>query len=246
MKFECIKCGICCKNLIGKIKESSLLASGEHLNAVFLAQPIDKIGLSVFDWEKEIMEEEGRKLDIQVRFLPLHFLVDKIDEKAVVLSWMLSHINCPFLKNDECLIYEKRPLICRSYPITFLEIKKSFDGFDIDIEISKECPKIVEIEFDENVYFDEFVRKYYEIYGETFKDAVLLFLVNSFVRNLIKILIEKDLIFVGRIEEINVKKMFEQKVGFVDYLEENKILGRNELKESLKNLERIAERIVKG
>lgn len=64
------------------------------------------------------MEEEARAAGIRFRTAPVAVVLNQIDEKAIVLRWMLDHDTCPFLSSgNDCSIYSERPLTCRAFPL---------------------------------------------------------------------------------------------------------------------------------
>ena len=104
--FECTKCGVCCSDTEHKTRHILLLQSD--------AEKISrKTSLSPEDFSDCV---SGRE--------PYVFEMKKIDGK------------CYFLKGNQCIIYELRPLICRFYPFEF---KFSADQNCYQFEATREC-----------------------------------------------------------------------------------------------------------
>lgn len=94
--FECLKCGNCCRNF-GSDGSFS--------------------GLPLFEWEKEEFEKIAKEKKINLEIKPTNILFDKMSKEYVCLTFSMKNQPCPFLKNNVCSIYEKRPIVCRSFPL---------------------------------------------------------------------------------------------------------------------------------
>lgn len=87
--FECNRCGYCCRNIL------------EVFEGV-------KRGLPLTEKETELFKS--------------NFISPKLgfglNEPSIVVLYQLNVNVCPYVTNkNECEIYDKRPLICRSFPI---------------------------------------------------------------------------------------------------------------------------------
>jgi Fe-S-cluster containining protein len=104
-----VKCGICCGNTQERIRHILLLEEEAEKIASATNQ-------SISDFASEI---ENRT--------PYLYEMKKKAENG----------KCVFLKQNHCIIYSKRPLICRFYPfgLTINEQKKT-------VYYTKECPGI--------------------------------------------------------------------------------------------------------
>jgi Fe-S-cluster containining protein len=81
----------------------------------FLVNP-NNSGLALFFDEKELLIKEAKNKGIELSIKPFRAFMAK-NNKIIVFKWFLNHDACPFLINDSCAIYDKRPLICRSFPL---------------------------------------------------------------------------------------------------------------------------------
>jgi len=89
-KFQCKQCGKCCTE--------------------FRLLPL-------FEWETKELKKIAKEKKIKISIKPnLYFLDKKSNTVFVYLYGMFNH-PCPFLKRKRCSIYDKRPLICRQFPI---------------------------------------------------------------------------------------------------------------------------------
>jgi len=87
VRFQCIKCGICCGDT--KEKTRCILLSRAEADQIAKAtsQPISKFAAKI----------EGKA--------PYSYVMKKRENGK-----------CAFLENDRCTVYSLRPLICRFYP----------------------------------------------------------------------------------------------------------------------------------
>lgn len=78
--------------------------------------PPNHSGIGIFREEKDKLLELAKNLGVNLSVKPFRGVLLKSGE-VLVFKWFINHNNCPFLKNNECLIYLDRPLICRSFPL---------------------------------------------------------------------------------------------------------------------------------
>lgn len=87
IRFKCIKCGICCGNTEKKTRHILLLQKEANKIADAIKQPIDSFAIEIV----------GKS--------PYCYEMKKTKEGK-----------CIFLKRNRCILYSKRPLICKYYP----------------------------------------------------------------------------------------------------------------------------------
>ena len=87
VRFQCIKCGICCGDTNEKTRCILLLRAEADQIAKATLQPISKFAAKI----------EGKE--------PYSYVMKKRENGK-----------CVFLENDRCIVYSLRPLICRFYP----------------------------------------------------------------------------------------------------------------------------------
>jgi len=88
-EFQCLRCSTCCRNLL------------ENQNNVLRGLPLTEKETSLFP-----PEAVAPKLALGV------------DKPEKVILFQLKVGCCPFVNNqNECQIYPKRPLMCKSFPI---------------------------------------------------------------------------------------------------------------------------------
>ncbi len=108
IKFKCIRCGICCGDTADKIR-----------HVLVLRNELEKIIQST----NQEMSEFAHKIN---NCLPYEFELNKTNKK------------CIFLKENQCTIYEIRPMICRFYPFELSLSTNNLHKFNF----TKECPGI--------------------------------------------------------------------------------------------------------
>ncbi|HLE05874.1 MAG TPA: YkgJ family cysteine cluster protein [Candidatus Nanoarchaeia archaeon] len=134
----------CCRNLEYRKLGEYDLDTKRYLH--FLV-PNGMIGLSVFNDEKETLEKEG------VKFIPMRGVISSKGH-PVIIKWLMDYTDCPLLKENKCMAYEKRPLICRLYPLMpplLCEKGKK--------EISAYCPHIKITTEEMITNFDKFIKR---------------------------------------------------------------------------------------
>ena len=87
VRFQCVKCGICCGDTKEKTRHILLLGTEAEQIAKATLQPISQFTVKIKDKA------------------PYSYEMKKTEDGK-----------CVFLENDHCTIYSVRPLICRFYP----------------------------------------------------------------------------------------------------------------------------------
>ena len=138
--------------------------------------------LALFEWEKERLL--GLKPDLDVR----PGVTAKAGRMTIILQWGLRSKTsvCPFLKlnqdgTKECSIYDKRPMVCRAFPLS----RSGLNG--TDELISVDCPRAtVPFSQDERVARSEFFSRMGGYYGEVFDAAFRLDAARFWMRDMVK------------------------------------------------------------
>ena len=86
--FSCQGCAKCCSNLIVR----------------------EKAGLMLLPEEVSLFPEALIKPCLAIGTFPQ-------DRKFIILTFQLTEMVCPYLKDKKCMIYNKRPVSCRAYPV---------------------------------------------------------------------------------------------------------------------------------
>ncbi|KKK41133.1 MAG: hypothetical protein Lokiarch_45770 [Candidatus Lokiarchaeum sp. GC14_75] len=112
LRFNCTRCGNCCsdKNTLVNLTYSDILRISKSLR-LDLKELIDVIGFFIF--EKELSGNDLKKMVIS----PIK------TEKGLAFVGLVKNKfgECYFYnrKNKECLIYNIRPMFCRTFPFSF-------------------------------------------------------------------------------------------------------------------------------
>lgn len=107
--FECNGCGLCCADTDHKLRHILMLESEAEEISAQTGKPIEEFA----------GESSGTQ--------PYIYEMKKVQG------------NCVFLKDNKCIIYELRPLICRFYPF---ELKYDADKGTHVFTATPECPMI--------------------------------------------------------------------------------------------------------
>jgi len=165
-RFSCQRCGICCTNIGGRFSDSEIrrIEKGfrelEKLGIYLAISPKD-FSIPLFPEEVKTLLRLSKELKIDFHPLPKLFLVDSKSKSCIVVEWDLGAGSCPFYDIEKgCLVYENRPLACRSFPVIL-----GLDGY----ELLKLCPQtrcldlsseeIEKIFVEEVTYAKEFLKR---------------------------------------------------------------------------------------
>jgi Fe-S-cluster containining protein len=107
--FECNRCGLCCGDTEHKTRHILLLESEAESTSAETALPIED------------------------------FAIENSSTPPYIYEMKKPEGKCSFLKNNQCTIYETRPLICRFYPF---ELKFDQDKKTHVFKYTLECPTI--------------------------------------------------------------------------------------------------------
>ncbi len=152
-KFECLKCGACCKNF--------------GSNGSFS-------GLPIFEWEKQEFEKFAKEKAIYLNINPSNIIYDKKSKTYVNISYFMKNQPCPFLKDNKCSIYNHRPIVCRSFPLARNPL---IDNEPLSRSCFMHCPNFNSESFlkenlgiDENNSFmieeNKLIKEYQKFFGE--------------------------------------------------------------------------------
>lgn len=89
----------------------------------------------VYPEESDILTVLAKAKNIEVSFLEEDILPDMKNKKIIVPRYSIKPDEkniCPFLKNNQCSIYDQRPLSCRAYPIIIYGLESNNFSMDID------------------------------------------------------------------------------------------------------------------
>ena len=124
------------KNEEERIKRAIFMKTG-----VIYGFPLKKLGLSITFEEKTILEKAAARLKINIRILPKKIFVT--ERGVIVYDYFIDSDSCPFLKNNNCQVYEIRPKICRDFP------KTKYDNRNFEIFCSQN--NIIKNDYDETL-----------------------------------------------------------------------------------------------
>ena len=213
--FHCEKCTNCCKNLFKEQEKS--------------------FGLTLFDFEAEILKKEAKKKKIALSLGPVNFIADKVSKKAIVLLWSIENKECPFLDKKECVIYENRPLVCRAFPVVSTGIRGNRPMIR-----SMLCPNEIGTSLGDKDKLSIALKKLMRRYEENFLSCYLLEKIEENEKNVIEILIKEE-----KIKSRKEKKGF-RFIGLMEYFRKNEISDESYekgLAEEIKTLSKTREEL---
>ena len=123
-RFACQRCGGCCSSHMAAHSAHDELAfdaisRANECGPIFYSKRLVS-GIGLWDSEKEMAEKSAAQIGLKAEILPEIFFFDSNARACVVLSWKMK-APCPFLSGEGCLIYEKRPMVCREWPVVAAE-----------------------------------------------------------------------------------------------------------------------------
>jgi len=147
-KFKCIQCGECCSHIRGMISEDEKKFLKEYAYGKLpLIQlfPIERMSFPLFDFEAKRFKEWEKQVNINAKIMPSRVILDLNTNKSIIVTYYMDYDSCPFLKDNKCLIYDKkRSFICRLFPFNkgpFLKTGEELKKKDM----FGSCPSIKDI-----------------------------------------------------------------------------------------------------
>jgi hypothetical protein len=128
VRFECVKCGNCCrdKNLIITITDKDTIRLANHLKCDL------KEILSKYIGFYQVRKELENRLVFPA--------ISTYRGNAFLGLRKKSDGSCLFLREDNlCEIYAARPMVCRSFPFTF-EVKEGWLSWGLMAKAEEICP----------------------------------------------------------------------------------------------------------
>ncbi|MBS7247653.1 MAG: YkgJ family cysteine cluster protein [Candidatus Jordarchaeales archaeon] len=138
MKFECLKCGRCCK-------DEKTIVTLTHRDLIRLAEAIEMD-------EKELVKHV--LVFYQVNEDTEAFLafpsIETYRGKAIMGLRKRKDGSCIFLEENTCSVYPSRPMTCRTFPFTF-SVQDGWLKYGVATRAKDICPGIGKgMEIDEN------------------------------------------------------------------------------------------------
>ena len=159
-KFSCLKCGVCCANIRQKIEsdDSDFIKANLFGNSpIVQLVSVEDMSLPIWPWEAEILRKKAEELKVKADIKPFRTVFDINKNKSLILSYFIDHDLCPFLKENQCIVYNHRPLVCRQFPIQTIGLEKS--------PVFAKCPALDNTSFVNKEEINDF-------FGESYHSAV--------------------------------------------------------------------------
>lgn len=118
LKYECLKCGVCCYEIPGEYSKRIPLYPEEVNRLIQIAD----------------------KRDIEFKVIEDLVFPDILNKKIIVLTYKIKfereNQSCPFYtKKEGCTIQKIKPLACKAYPLSL----KQQDAYNFQIDIDPLC-----------------------------------------------------------------------------------------------------------
>lgn len=153
--FQCTGCGDCChfreeKKLGVKDEQNYKNYMYKNFGIIYLAD-LSNITISIFPEEAEILNKIAKERKIKMLIKPKRAIYTK-ENNLVIMDYFIDHDVCPFFdeKTKRCTVYEYRPLICRSYPLTSTKSygkckykKLKFEEYGEEMEYAKKLESLI-------------------------------------------------------------------------------------------------------
>ena len=260
-KFQCKECGQCCSHIRGIIpeEEKEFLKENAYGKLPLIQLfPIEKMSFPLFDFEAKRFKKWQDEVNINAKILPSRVILDLNTNKAIVVTYYMDYDSCPFLKNNRCLIYDKkRAFICRLFPFNkgpFLNTGETLkklpneceDGLEKPLAFLKQdmfgsCPSIKELLPKlNNQDKKELVSQLHVAFGETFLDIIEYDHLTEWVNRLIITLMKEKHIKPAMNYPYNflLKRINNsEKIDLMDFLEEKGIKTKEEIENLIKRFD---------
>lgn len=235
-KFECKKCGHCCRYL-RRTRELDLTT--EEKRPLYILPGIEQTWLSLYEWEVDDFLAAARKLGREVKIIPVLIAIDQLTNTPLGLVWQLFMDKCPFLNESNlCDIYEKRPLICRLFPVrrSGMFLKTSTLKYE---DIFLDCKSLSQLELPVSSVMEreQFLRAMHEFFGEIYIYSFHQERTQMMLIELLKQLESQNIIKLARGRPVKyVRNMVDRKgvAGLFEFLGEVKKVDRQYLEESMR------------
>jgi Fe-S-cluster containining protein len=175
-KFECKKCGRCCRNFGGF--------------------------LPIWGWEADELKKIAKEKNISLELKPAELWADEKTGLVWCFQIRLANEPCPFLLDNQCSIYKNRPLICKSFPLGhsyLIDLGESKNKLSFG-----NCPNFDAEKF--MMGFNSIPESKKIIEDEMFVSSFQLDGIKKFISETMKDLVENKKIKLKRINESDYKK----------------------------------------
>lgn len=243
-KFHCQQCGKCCSFIRGKIsKEEKEFIEKYAFGKLPLIQlfPVDKMAFPLFDFEAKRFKKWEQEVNINAKIKPSRVILDLNSNKAIVVTYYMDYSSCPFLKDNKCLIYnKKRAFICRLFPFNkgpFLKTGEPFkkqDMFGQCKAITDIMPKL------DDTNRKKIVKQLLDYFQDNFLNILQYDHITEWINKLIlKLTKENKIRPAMNIPYKFLKKRIEnsEKIDLMDFLIENKIKTKQEVEDLIKRFD---------
>jgi len=173
--------------------------------------------LALFEWEAERLKKYS------VRIKPS--IVLESNGSRIILQWGLEGKNkkhCPFLTKRGCIIYEQRPLVCRSFPF----MKSGFDSKNLEKILSKNCTNLtIPFKYGTKMKKKEAIDALSETYGDSFSSVIRMDAAREWVKQLFEYSTKSEV------------TPQENEIGLLEMLRKYSLMDSKEIEDEIYRLE---------
>ncbi|MBU0628361.1 MAG: YkgJ family cysteine cluster protein [Nanoarchaeota archaeon] len=260
-KFKCQQCGKCCSRIRGRLAEEEKKFIEEFAYGKLpLVQllPVEKMSFPLFDFEAKRFRKWQKEVNIDAKITPSRVLFDLNTNKSIVFTYYMDYDSCPFLKDNKCLIYnKKRAFVCRVFPFNkgpFLKTEEEFkklpneseEGLEKSETFLKEdmfgkCPAITEIipKLDDKNR-KKIVSQLNESFGDSFLNIIEYDYLTEWINKLITKLIKEKRVrpAMNYPYKFLIKRIANsEKIDITDFLIKEKIKTKEEIENLIKEFD---------
>jgi len=165
--FSCDRCGQCCRGFEKPLKNEGKTQSDIDFmdGPLYYYSNASQLRPALFGWEVELLSHLNKNFE----FTPRTFVYDVKTSKPLVLTYNLNNDRCVFLEEENnCSIYENRPLVCRSFPLVTSGLGMAGIVFH-----RYECPRSFDVELEPFMIDSDYAQLMNEKYGGVFLWALV-------------------------------------------------------------------------
>lgn len=203
--------------------------------------PIERMSFPLFDFEAKRFRKWEKEVNVNAKIMPSRAIFDLNSNTSIIFTYYMDYDNCPFLKENKCLIYnKKRAFICRLFPFNKGPFLKTGEEFKKE-DMFGSCPAVKEIipKLDDKNK-NKLAKQLYESFGENFLNIIEYDCLTEWVNKLIITLVKEDKIkpAMGYPYKYLLRRITNsEKIDLMDFLIEKGIKTAEEIENLIKRFD---------
>jgi len=175
--------------------------------------------LALFEWEAERLRKYGAKIKPGITI--------ELNGSRIILQWGLEGKNgkkCPFLTKRGCLVYNKRPLVCRAFPF----MASGLSSKNLENVLSDGCENlIVPLKLGTKMNKKDALKSLSETYNGPFFSVIQLDTAREWIKQLIEYTAST------RVTPV------EKEIGLLEMLRKYNIMDSKEVEDEINRIENL-------